>query len=173
MADVDLSKHKSIFDVSFPIFALAKQYDRVWTEDNITKIQTPSGIYVLDNKNMKGDNLGQRRLRIKNSKLYIPRVIVQNIPQLINSTYKTYIDNAGEVFKYVKHKLVPLKYYKVRRVLKTEDGCVLYFKDLDNPIKVSCKSAYGIGYVGFLITKLGYIEYDYSEERKKDAWRKI
>lgn len=171
--NVDLSKLRNIFDIQFPIFAVAKNYKNIWTEDNITKIETNSGVYVLDNKNIQGDTLGQRRLRIKNSKLFIPRAVVHNIGQLIRSDYKTFIDNNGEVFKYIKHTTVPLKYYKVKKVVKTDNGCVLHFIGVDNPILAPCARAYGTEYVGFLITSMGYILYEYSENAKGDTWRKI
>jgi len=170
---VDLSKHKNIFGIQFPIFAVAKTFKNIWEEDNITKIETASGVYVLDNKNIQGDTLGQRRLRINNSKLYIPRAVVHTIPQLIRSDYKTFIDNNGEVFKYIKHTTVPLKYYSIEKVVKTLQGCVLHFKDIDNPILVSCGRAYAIKCVRFLITNIGYITYEYSDTIKGNNWRKI
>jgi hypothetical protein len=112
-------------------------------------------------------------LRIKNSPLYIPRSVVHTIPQLIKSKYRTFIDNTGEIFKYVKIDTVPLKYYEVEKVVELDNGCVLIFKKLDNPILVSCRDAYGINYVGFLETKMGYIAYEYTEEIKGNTWRKI
>lgn len=168
-----LKKYKNIFDIQFPIFPVALNFERIWTEDNITKIETASGVYVLDNKNIQGDTLGKRRLRINNSKLYIPRGVVHSIGQLIRSKYKTYIDNTGEVFKYIKHTTVPLKYHKVDRIIETEHGCVLHFKDIHNPIILSCRNAHGIEYVGLLHTNIGYILYEYSETIKANTWRKI
>ena len=162
-----------VFDVQFPVFGISNNHRRIWTEDRITKIQTDSGVYVLDNKNIQGDTLGQRRLRINNSKLYIPREVVHTVAQLIRSQYKTFIDEYGNVFEYSKKTRVDLKYYKVKEVIKKDDGCVLHFLDINNPIMVSCISAYGIEYVGFLITSIGYIAYDYSERFKADTWRKI
>jgi hypothetical protein len=166
-------KYKNIFDMQFPIFAISTNNKRIWTEDKITYVETASGVYVLDNKNIKGDTLGQRRLRIKNSKLYIPRAVVHSIPQLIKSKYKNYIDNNGNTFKYIKHTVVPLKYYKVDKIVETDKGCVLKFKNLNNPIILSCREAYGVNYVGFLLTQIGYITYEYSEVYKADTWRKI
>ena len=66
-----------------------------------------------------------------------------------------------------------IKYYKVNKIVETDKGCVLRFKDLNNPIILSCREAYGVKYVGFLITQIGYITYEYSEVYKGDTWRKI
>ena len=170
---MDLSTVKNIWDVEFPIFGLAKNYKRTWTEDRISYIETDSGVYVLDNKNLEGDTLGQRRLRVKSAKLFIPRLVVHSIPQLIKCEQKNFIDNKGLIFKYIKHTRVPLKYYKVDKVVDTDQGCVLHFNGIHNPIILSCREAYGIGYVGFLHTQIGYILYEYSESIKGDTWRKI
>lgn len=166
-------ERKSIFNINFPVFAVANSHKRLWSEDNILYIQTDSGVYVLDNKNIEGKTLGQRRLRITNSTLYNTRKVVHTIAQLTKSKYTTFVDNTGIPFKYFKHTVTPLKYFKVIKVRDTPKGCVLHFKNLDNPILVSCREAYGIKYVGFLITKVGYILYDYSDEFKADTWRKI
>ena len=163
----------TLHNIQFPIFAITNNYRNLWTEDNILKIETDSGVYVLDNKNIQGDTLGQRRLRINNSKLYIPRAVAHTIAQLIRSKHKIFIDNTGKLFEYTKVERVALEYYKVKKVKQQEDGCILFFEGLDNPIQVPTKIAYGINYVGFLITKLGYIPYEYNEEFKQDTWRKI
>lgn len=165
---------KYIWDIDFPIFAITNNYRNIWTEDNITKIETASGVYVLDNKNIQGNTLGQRRLRINNSPLYIPREVLHNVSQIIRSKYNLFIDNNGKVFNYIKQTRVPLKYFKIEKVVKKPDiGCVLHFEALDNPILISCIIAYGINYVGFLLTDMGYIVYEYTEEFKRDTWRKI
>ena len=171
---MEIGKYKTIFTIDFPVFTITKNYKNIWTKDKITYIETESGVYVLDNKNMQGDTLGQRRLRLKSFDMYIPRKVIHSVTQLIKSKHRTFIDNNGIVFKYLKQTLVPLKYYEVSKVVnKPKIGCILYFKDIDNPIIVPCKQAYGINYVGFLITKIGYILYEYSEEIKGDTWRKI
>ena len=62
----------NLFDIQFPIYSITRTYKRIWVEMNVTYIETESGIYVLDNKNVEGDSLGKRRLRITNDiyKLY-------------------------------------------------------------------------------------------------------
>lgn len=169
----NLQGYKSIVDIVFPIFTISNNYVKTWVEDNITYIQTDSGVYVLDNKNIRGNTLGQRRLRINYSKLYMPRQTLHNIPQLLHSRYNVFIDNLGTIFKYKKVKLVPLRYHKVSQIIKTPEGCVLHFNDINNPIKVEASIAYGIEYVGFLHTDIGYITYEYSETLKKNTRRKI
>jgi hypothetical protein len=98
---------------------------------------------------------------------------LHSVVHLIKSKYKTFIDKNGVIFKYLKTTTVPLQYFKVDRITQVDEGCVLHFKEIDNPILVSCRRAYGINYVGFLITSIGYITYEYSEDDKGSTWRKI
>jgi len=164
---------KTWSDINFPIFVITPNYKRIWDEFNVKYIETESGTYVLDNMNMTGDTLGERRLQIRNSLRYIPRKAYYNITQLIKSNNKTYIDNTGCVFTYKKTRMVPLKYYKVMDVVSTEEGCILLIKGINFRIRTHCREAYNINYVGLLIVANNYILYDTSEVKKKDTIRKI
>lgn len=165
--------HKNFSDINFPIFTITASYKRIWDEFNIKYIETESGIYVLDNKNLEGNTLGERRLKLKTGLRYIPRKAYYNITQLIKSNTKTYIDNTGCVFTYRKTRTVPLKYFRVMDVVSMVEGCILSFKNVNFKLRVSCREAYDIKYIGLLITDNGYILYETSEIKKKDTTRKI
>lgn len=166
----------NLFDIQFPIYSITRTYKRIWVEMNVTYIETESGIYLLDNKNVQGDSLGKRRLRIQNDmyKLYKPRKVLHNISQLVNSKEAIFIDTTGVVFKYKKTEMVPLKYHKVTSITEAEDGeCILEVPKLNYSYKTACRYAYGINFIGLLHTKYGYIPYEFCEERKIDTRRKI
>ena len=166
----------NLFNIHFPAYSITKTYKKIWEEMNVTFIQTESGTYMLDNKNIPGDTLGKRRLRIKNDiyKLYRPRKVFYTISQLIKAKDKIFIDSSGIVFKYQKTETVPLKYYPVSDVVQAEDGeCIIYIKNSDWSYKTSCRDAYGISYVGLLDTKYGHILYEFTDDKKKDTRRKI
>lgn len=160
-------------DLQFPVYALAKNYKRVWEDLNVLYIDTDSGTYVLDNKNMDGDSLGARRLKLKGSDLFIPRKVYYNVNQLVHSSYNDFIDDKGKVFNWKKSKNVPLKYHKVNKIIKDDNGCIIHLKDINFPQKVNCRIAYVIKYAGILHTSEGYILYEYCEGKKKDTYRKI
>ena len=164
---------KDFSDINFPVFTITASYIKIWDEFNIKYIQTQSGTYILDNKNLSGDTLGERRLKITTGLRYIPRKAYYNITQLIKSKTKTYIDNTGCVFTYKKTRTVPLKYYKVMDVVSTEEGCILSFKNVNFRLRTNCREAYEIIYIGLLITSMGYILYETCEEKKRDTTRKI
>lgn len=164
----------SLFDINFPIFSVSKTYKRIWEEFNVTYIETVKGVYVLDNKNIPGDTIGERRLKINNSKLYNFKKSYYTISQMLHSKYNVFVDVYGTVFKYKKTKMVPLIYYKVENISKASDGeCVLSIPSINYYYKVTCRNAYGINYIGLLVTHNGYILYDLSEYKKNNSRRKI
>lgn len=164
----------NLSDINFPIYAITNNYKRIYEDLNVLFIETPTGRYVLDNKNMLGKTIGERRLKITNSKLYIPRKIFYTLAQMLNSKYSTFIDNYGKVFNYKKSKFVPLVYYKVEDITRAKDGeCILEIPEINYSYKTTCKNAYGILYLGLLCTDFGYIPYEFSEIYKKPSRRKI
>lgn len=163
----------SLFDIVFPVYTLPKVYERIWEDFNVTYIETVYGIYVLDNKNMDGDTVGKRRLHINNSKLYRPRHVYYNISQFLKSKTNIFMDSLGRVFKYKKTHIVPLKYHKIKSIYRLESGECYIELDINFPIKVNCRLAYSMGYVGVLHTKWGYILYSFSEYEMKNTKRKI
>lgn len=164
----------SLFDIEFPIYTITKSYKNIWEEGNILYIETPYGISILDNKNMDGNTVGKRRIKINNSRLYRPRKVYYNISQMIHSKDSTFMDTHGKVFKYKKTEMVPLKYHKVGSITRAQDGeCVLEVPKINFSYKTTCRNAYTIEYVGLLHTKFGYIVYDFTDIKKPDTRRKI
>jgi hypothetical protein len=166
-------KYKTLADITFPLYGITPKYKRIWDEFNVKYIETQSGTYVLDNKNLDGDTVGQRRLKINAFDKYMPRAVILTVAQLIHSKYKTFMDSTGSVFKYVKNKVVPLRYYKVLEINRIEEGCVVLLKGIDYPVKINCRDAYSINCIGLLHTELGLILYEISEKQRPDTWRKI
>lgn len=165
-------QHKSLRDIRFPIFGVTNSYKKIWEEFGVLYIRTTKD-FVLDNKNLEGNTLGERRAKIKGSEKYIPRITIFNVPQLLNTKYKTFIDSNGIPFKYVKHSYVPLTYHKVIRKTRTDEGYILEFKDTTYMVKVHYADALGIKYVGLLNTQLGDILYEFTDEYKTNTRKKI
>lgn len=163
-----------LHDIQFPLYSITKTYTKIWDEYNVKYISTNNGTYVLDNKNLPGDTVGKRRLHIENSKTYKHRLTITSITQLLKTNYDTFMDTNGNIFKYKKTKFVPLKYYKVNNITKTENnGCIVEFKNINYSIKINCRTAYSIQYIGLLHTDMGLIPYEYTDIKKSDSRRKI
>lgn len=164
----------SLFDIKFPIYAITKSFRKIWEEHNVLYIRTDSGTYVLDNKNMDGDTVGKRRIKITTSKLYVPRKVYYNIGQMLNGNYSIFMDTDGVVFKYKKTEFAPLVYHKIDSITEAKDGeCILELPKINYSYKINCRKAYSIQYIGLLHTKFGFIAYEFSEEYKKPTRRKI
>lgn len=162
-----------LFDISFPIFSITEDYKRIWEDMNVLYIETYSGVYILDNKNIEGDTLGKRRIKLNADNKYMPRRIYNTLAQMIRSNKKHFIDNTGTIFKYKKTEFVPLKYHKIKSINRYEGECLVEVKDIYFPQKLNCRLAHSINYLGVLHTKFGYILYSFEEEFKKDTRRKI
>lgn len=163
----------NLFDIEFPIYSITKTYKRIWEDMNVLYIETPYRIYILDNKNIEGDTVGKRRIKLNNSELYRPRKVYYNIEQFLHSKDNIYMDSLGRVFRYKKTKSVPLKYHKIKDINRLDTGECILTLDIIFPQKVNCRIAYSIQYVGVLHTSYGYILYSFEEDYKKDTRRKI
>lgn len=170
-----VSNYKHITDIQFPVYGITNNYKKIWEEDKVLYIETNTGVYVLDNKNLVGSSVGKRRLLLTfNSNKYIPRVTITNISQLVNCNHKVFMDNNGSIFLYKKTKTVPLKYYSVKKIVRSEDGdCIVTFNNIDYPVRLTCREAYRLNCIGLLHTDIGYIIYEYSDTGKWNTWRKI
>jgi hypothetical protein len=92
----------------------------------------------------------------------------------LRSNDSIFIDKYGTVFKYKKSIFVPLEYYKVKSIYKSEDGeCIISIPKINFKYKINCRKAYSINYVGVLKTTFGYVLYEFSDEYKANTRRKI
>ena len=97
-----------IYDtLKFPIFAV--HTDNVELLDSILWIDNQ----VLDDKNMKGDTLGKRRLASPMKSLYPLKSMLPDIASYLKHQGQFYIDNNGYFFTKEKIHSVKLKYHKI------------------------------------------------------------
>jgi len=163
----------NVYDITFPIFKLP-DFRRIWEDTNVLYIETESGVYILDNKNLDGDTLGKRRIRISSEYKCRLQKAYYTISQMIKSNKKHFIDSTGRPFNYKKTTRVPLKYYKVTEVSTAKDGeCILHVPKINFMYKINCRMAYTIEYIGILLTPLGNLIYEFSDCKKPDTYRKI
>ena len=76
-----------MININFPIYPL-RAYNNLAKIDGITYIDTYYSSYVLDNKNLEGATLAERRARSK-EKLYPLNEKITDFKGLILSKYKT------------------------------------------------------------------------------------
>ena len=153
----------------FPLYVL--HTDEVVESDGILWIEDQ----VLDDKNMKGDTLGKRRLQTPMKSIYPLKVMIKDIIGLIKHEGQFYIDSSGEFIRYNKTLTTELKYHKIKRVVKKRFGqVVLWVKDCPFPFDIESPPAEGLSWAGLLYYQgLPWLPYEFCENKKKDTWRKI
>ncbi len=86
-----------------------------------------SSFLVVDDKNIKGDTLGIRRLKLMTEgvTLYKFRRAVYMLGDLIRLSIgknSWFIDNSGTVFNYIKTVRAPLTCHRIKKILRVHTG---------------------------------------------------
>jgi hypothetical protein len=161
---------------SWPIYSISSD-TRIWEENNVLYLTTAFGVkYILDNKNLSGNTLGVRRLRLRKlgtDKLYTFKGIYCTMYDVFSSKHKIFIDSKGELLTLTKKTRRTLIYKKVIGTWPGEEGhlmcqCEDVFPYIEIPFlpKVMPK------YLGLLRINHDYVLYELSDTKKKDTWRK-
>ena len=165
---------KTLPEIKFPIYPL-RSYDRLTDIYGVVKVYTIYKMYILDDRNLEGENLGERRLRIKKYK-YPLRTSVSSVKDLLFSKNKTrvYIDDTGQIFKYHKVEKATLKYHKIAWLIPTGFGSTkVIVKGINTPFLMHEEIPPNFKYAGVLKLQGGYILYEVSTTKKKDSWRRV
>lgn len=154
--------------INFPVFVV--HTDNIELIDGILWIDNQ----VLDDKNMKGKTLGQRRLQSPMKSLYPLKYMIQDEAEIIKHQGKYYIDNKGYFIEKHKTTRVKLKYQKILRVEKKNIVSMLWIKNCPFPFPLKRPLPKNASWAGVLYRQaFPWILYDFSEEEKKETWRKI
>lgn len=168
-------------DIKWPIYKIGVHED-VYEDMGVTYIEHSGKVSILDNKNLKGNTLGLRRLLIndiyntKGSLLMLSDLLdyVRKVP----SKYWVFIDNEGNLFRYKKTKYSPLIWREISNArIKTNIvllNVIGIFQTFELPLnywyKFKDKEKLYLGLIKF---ENFYVIYDISEEHMKDSRRKI
>ena len=158
-----------IYDrLKFPIYPI--HTDEILSVDGLLWIEDQ----VLDDRNMKGDTLGLRRLQSPMKSIYPIKYMIQDIPSYLAHQGKFYIDNSGYFFTKEKNTRVDLKYHKIIRVDQKDIASVLWIKDCPFPFTLARPLRNDQSWAGILYRAgVPWLLYDTSAEKKKNTWRKI
>ena len=154
-------------EIYYPIFVI--HTDNVEEIDGILWIEDQ----VLDDKNMKGNTLGERRLQTPMKSLYPLRYMIDNEIDMLKHRGKNFIDNLGNLVYNEKSKTGKLIYHKILRRVKKDIATVVWLKDCPYPFVESSPPPVECTWAGVLYKDdIPYRIWEYCEERKKDTWRK-
>jgi len=168
LALVLIITYRNVGKIQFPAYKLANSN---W--------ELADGLLFLDGRlvddlNMPGLTIGQRRLRTPFLDLYPLKHAVQGHLGLIKNFTGSYIDSKGMPFIYEKTKFCKLKYYKVRKIELKDVASVLWLKDLNFPFTIPRPPSLDYTWAGVLhLDGLPWLLYDYAKEKLKTTRRKI
>ena len=164
----NLKRSMNYNDINFPVFVV--HTDNVELIDGILWIDNQ----VLDDRNMRGDTLGKRRLQSPMKSIYPLKYMIEDEAEMIKHQGKYYIDSKGYFVEKHKTTSVPLKYHKILRVEKKNIVSLLWIKDCPFPFPLKRPLPENASWAGILYqNNIPWILFDLAEEKKKDTWRKI
>lgn len=161
-------------EITFPIHRIRANLG-IREESKITYVTNMSNEeQILDNKNLLGDTLGKRRLRIR-SDIYPLYYTISNVETLIKHPNHTFIDDLGKIFKYEKtHILGTIEYKPIERVLNEEGRYPIFWvKGIDYPFKTGNYKSLRNLYAGILSYRGGHLLYELSKEMKPSRRMRI
>lgn len=128
---------------------------------------------VLDDRNVSGETLGQRRLRTE-FPLYPLTNSIFDIIGILKQTNPYFIDSKGRVFIYQKTQKASLKYKKIEKIERKVQASVLKVYGERTKFKIIRPPEAGMMWAGILyILDSPWKVYEFSETQKSDTWRKI
>lgn len=154
--------------VTFPVFRLGSSN---WhTQDGLLYLD---GL-LLDDKNMRGDTLGLRRLQTPFSNLYKLNKSLDSLVGILKQSNNTFIDNAGNPFLYEKTKNCKLIYKKIKKIERKNTAAVLWLDGIGHPMRVPRPPAPEMLWAGVLyLNDAPWMIYEFSETKCSDTRRKV
>jgi hypothetical protein len=129
---------------------------------------------VIDDRNMLGKSLGIRRLQTPMKSIYPLKYQCDDEVAMLKHRGKHFVDSDGKYFYNEKLDTAPLKYHKIKKVIKKEVAAVVWIKDIPFPFAIARPPRVEQIWAGILYKKgIPYAIWEFTEERKKDTWRKI
>ncbi|MEK9894835.1 MAG: hypothetical protein VW518_00230 [Burkholderiaceae bacterium] len=158
---------RGVSSIAFPIYPLPSSN---WEKaDGLFFVEGK----VVDDKNMRGDTLGVRRLQTSHDLLPLTKAIL-DFTGMIKQSKNVFIDSTGIPFIYQKTKMLPLRYKKIKRIDRKVVASVLHLEGEKHPIRIIRPPENGMTWAGVLYyQELPWKLYEYSEEHQKDTRRKV
>jgi len=156
-----------LVDAEFPVFILSA--NEIEERDGIV---FADGL-CLDDKNVKGDTLGLRRLHSSYPDMYQLTKAIHDIPTLLKTSSRKFIDSEGHIFNYEKTRFVPLIYHEIMSIVHKEIATIVWLKDVNSPFTIPRPPDPRMKWAGVLYNRTPWLIYEFSEAKKKDTKRKV
>jgi len=129
---------------------------------------------VVDERNMPGKTLGQRRLQCGRKDLLPLKRAVVGLHDLLHAKQKTFIDSRGTPFVYEKTKSSKLKCYRIRSIEPKESASLLWLHGIDFPFTIPRPPLGDPAWARVLhLGPTPWLLYDYVSHPTKDTYRRV
>ena len=154
-------------NITFPLYLIPS--DEVEYKDGLVLLEGK----VIDDKNMSGENLGQRRLQTPHKKFRLKKS-VNNIAEMLACAWLLFIDYDGNAFKYNKTTFGRIEYKRISRVDKKDTFSLLYAVGVNSPFVIKRPPQAGEEWVGLLyVFDTPWVIYELSETYKPPTRKKF
>ena len=160
--------YKTLDKVTFPIFILPSSNWEL--TDGLLYLEGE----LVDDRNMPGTTLGQRRLQTPHKGLMTLRKSINSLVGILKQSTLCFIDSNGFPFIYQKTKMLSLRYRKIRKIDKKTTASILWVEGWKVPFTIPRPPEPEMLWAGVLfLREYPWIIYEYSETKKKDTRRKV
>lgn len=161
-----LVTYKNLSRIKFPIYKLTS--NGWYFRDGLVFFNGK----VLDDRNMPGETLGQRRLLTPMKPLHKLRKMATSVPELLS--FKHFIDFSGNLFTYEKTKYQALRYLKIKKVDLLGVSSLVWVDGVSYPFEVPRPPPYGSVYAGILFYEgIPWLIYDFSANARDPTRRMV
>ena len=157
-----------LLDCKYPIY-------RINGED----IEEVDGLVLLggkliDDTNMRGETLGERRLVTPHKKLYKLNGMRPDIQSVLHKKSGFYIDSLGFILYYEKNVWCKLVYHEIKKISVRDTLTVLGLDGIRTPLVVQRPPPKGYEWAGVLyLDDDPWLLFDYAEYKLDNTRRKI
>lgn len=180
-----MSRQIDLEHISFPVYCLGHREPLVdngviyyVSGENVNEEDEEYRLSILDDKNVEGTSLAQRRLLLASNGVHLKRITkaVFFLGDFLKTAKASnwFIDSLGLLFKYVKTRKVRLVYKKITKILKLpQGGTIVEVEGIPGRFKTLFVSSSTKDYAGILIDKHTFILYGLYDKKYKDSYRMI
>jgi len=160
--------YRDLARIKFPVYCLPS--DNWQTVDGLLYVDN----ILVDDRNVPEPTLGRRRLKTPFRNLLPLKRSVSDIVGMMKQTNNAFIDSTGVPFLYQKTKIVPLKYHRIKKIIKKGVASVLHLHESKATFIIPRPPPEGTLWVGVLyLHSHPWQLYEYSLTCKKQGRRKV
>tara|TARA_Y100001972_G_scaffold101553_1_gene126519 strand:- start:14 stop:502 length:489 start_codon:yes stop_codon:yes gene_type:complete len=159
---------EDLHKIVFPIYVL--HTDEVEEQDGLLFCDTQ----IVDDKNVKGNTIGQRRLKSPHKSLYPLKFMLTDFRSMIMHRGENYVDTEGKYFRYQKTRTGIIKSYEIENIEQKELATMIKLKNVRHRFETKTPPDTKFKFAQVLmIDNRPSVLWSVSIQKEKNTWRKI